>query len=75
MIHSSSIDISEIGATWNIGTITDKGIELLHIVIRREINIACQEETKRVAEKARDVENTSLGFATLEEIYREMGLA
>jgi hypothetical protein len=45
-------------ATWNIGTLTGKGRELVDTMVRRRVNIACVQETKWVGEKAREIENT-----------------
>ena len=45
-------------ATWNIGTLSGKGMELVDTMLRRKVNIACVQETKWVGEKAREIENT-----------------
>ena len=33
-------------ATWNIGLLTGKGLELVDTLIRKRVNIACLQETK-----------------------------
>ena len=43
-------------ATWNIGTLTSKTMELVDVMRRRKINIACLQETKWRGGKARELE-------------------
>ena len=45
-------------ATWNIGTLTGKTMELVEVMLRRKINIICLQETKWVGEKSREIEKT-----------------
>nr|XP_009631337.1 craniofacial development protein 2-like [Nicotiana tomentosiformis] len=49
--------------SWNIGTLTGKYIELVKILKKRKINIACVQETKWVGTKARDVDGFKLWYS------------
>ncbi|XP_059301993.1 uncharacterized protein LOC132053918 [Lycium ferocissimum] len=46
--------------SWNIGTLSGKSIELVKILKKRRINIACVQETKWVGPKAKDVDGYKL---------------
>ena len=41
--------------TWNLGTLTSKSRELVDIMKRRKINIACLQETKWKGDKAKEI--------------------
>ena len=41
--------------SWNIGTLTGRGMELVDTMIRRRVNIVCLQETKWVGEKAKEI--------------------
>jgi hypothetical protein len=43
-------------ATWNIGSLTGKLVELVDVMCRRKIDILCLQETKWVGEKAKVIE-------------------
>ena len=45
-------------ATWHIGILTSKTMELVDVMIRRRVSIACIQETKWTGEKAREIEDT-----------------
>lgn len=45
-------------ATWNIGTLTGKSMEVVDTMVRRKINFMCLQETKWVGEKARELDTT-----------------
>ena len=45
-------------ASWNIGSLTGKTMELVDCMVRRKIGIICLQETKWVGEKAKEIENT-----------------
>ena len=45
--------------TWNIGTFTGRGVELVDSLIRRRVNIASLQETKWAGSKAKEIENIS----------------
>ncbi|KAG5583105.1 hypothetical protein H5410_053732 [Solanum commersonii] len=49
--------------SWNIGSLTGKSIELVKILKRRKINIACVQETRWVGAKARDVDGFKLWYS------------
>ncbi|KAG5571748.1 hypothetical protein H5410_061514 [Solanum commersonii] len=48
---------------WNIGSLTGKSVELVKILKKRRINIACVQETKWVGSKARDVNGFKLWYS------------
>jgi len=50
-------------ATWNIGTLTGKSIELVDTMKRRRVNIACLQETKWKRKKAKDIDGFKLWYA------------
>ena len=47
-------------ASWNIGSLTGKSIELVKSLYRRRISIACVQESKWVGSKARVVDGYKL---------------
>ncbi|KAF3679455.1 hypothetical protein FXO38_02752 [Capsicum annuum] len=49
--------------SWNIGTLQGKSIELVKILRKRRINIACVQETKWVGSKARVVDGYKLWYS------------
>ncbi|KAF3631922.1 ATP-dependent RNA helicase A-like protein [Capsicum annuum] len=49
--------------SWNIGTLQGKSIELVKILSKRRINIACIQETKWVGSKARDMDGYKLWYS------------
>ena len=49
--------------SWNIGSLTGKSIELVKSLKRRQINIACVQETRWVGTKARDVDGFKLWYS------------
>ena len=50
-------------ASWNIGSLTGKSIELVKYFKRRHINIARVQETRWVGTKARDVDGFKLWYS------------
>ena len=50
-------------ASWNIGSLTGKSIELVKLLHRRMIDIACVQETKWVGAKAREVDEYKLWYS------------
>jgi len=50
-------------ASWNIGTLTSKSIELVQVLRRRKVNIACIQETKWVGAKAREIDGYKLWYS------------
>ena len=49
-------------ATWNLGTLTGKSLELIDTMKRRKINIACIQETKWKGEKAKEINGYKLWY-------------
>ncbi|WMV29994.1 hypothetical protein MTR67_023379 [Solanum verrucosum] len=49
--------------SWNIGSLTGKSIELVKILKKRKINIACVQETRWVGSKAQDVDGFKLSYS------------
>ncbi|KAL3355926.1 hypothetical protein AABB24_016872, partial [Solanum stoloniferum] len=49
--------------SWNIGSLTGKSIELVKILKKRKINIACVQETRWVGAKAREVDGFKLWYS------------
>ena len=47
-------------ASWNVGSLTGKSIELVKSLRRRVISIACVQETKWVGAKAREIDGYKL---------------
>ena len=54
LVHDSKLRL----ATWNIGTLTGKGTEIVDTMIRRKVNIICLQVTKWIGERFRKIENT-----------------
>ena len=61
-------------ATWNIRSLTDKTMELADVMSRREITIACFQETKWVGEKVREIENSGHKFYYTEKDRQKNGV-
>ncbi|XP_055824233.1 uncharacterized protein LOC129892673 [Solanum dulcamara] len=51
--------------SWNIGTLSGKSIELVKILKKKKINIACVQEIKWVESKAKEVDGSNIGFQCL----------
>ena len=49
-------------ASWNIGTLTSKSIELVKSLRRRKVSIACVQETKWVGAKVREIDGYKLWY-------------
>ena len=50
-------------ASWNMGTLTSKSIELVKGLHRRKMNIACVQETKWLGDKAREINGYKLWYS------------
>jgi len=50
-------------ASWNIGTLTSKSIEIVKILRRHRANIACIQETKWVGANAREIDGYKLWYS------------
>ena len=60
-------------ATWNIRSLLGKTMELVDVMSRSGISIACMQETKLVEEKVKEIENTDISF-TLVGIRIDKGM-
>ncbi|XP_019248752.1 PREDICTED: craniofacial development protein 2-like [Nicotiana attenuata] len=49
--------------SWNIGSLTSKSIELVNILQKRKINIACVQETRWVGSRAKDADGYKLWYS------------
>jgi len=58
-------------ASWNIRSLTGKYIELVKVLHRCKINIACIQETKWVGAKAKQIDGLS-GIQVLKEPQMEL---
>ena len=61
-------------ASWNIGSLTGKSIELVKILSRRRINIACIQETKWVGAKAREIDGYKLWYSGVKRTTNGVGI-
>ncbi|XP_055830866.1 uncharacterized protein LOC129899892 [Solanum dulcamara] len=60
--------------SWNIGTLSGKSIELVKILKKRKINIACVQETKWVGPKAKKVDGYKLWFSGKSRFKNVVGI-
>ena len=60
--------------SWNIGTLQGKFIELIKILRKRRINIACVQETKWVGSKDRDVDGYKLWYSCSDRHRNGVGI-
>ena len=54
LVHDHRIRV----ASWNVGTLTGKTLDLVDAMIRRRVSVACLQETKWTGEKARVIKDT-----------------
>ena len=54
-------------ASWSIGSLTGKSIELVKILHRRRISIACVQETRWVGAKAKEIDGFKLWCSGVRE--------
>ena len=52
-------------ASWNIGTLTGKSIELVKVLHRHKISIACVQETKWMGGKTKEIDEYKLWYSSL----------
>ena len=57
-------------ASWNIGSLTGKSIELIKALHRRKISIACIQETKWVGAKAKEIDGFKLWVFRCQENHK-----
>ncbi|KAF3670561.1 Myosin-15 [Capsicum annuum] len=67
------VDRLRVGS-WNIGTLQGKSIELVKILRKRRINMACVQETKWVGSKARNVDGYKLWYSGSERRRNGVGI-
>ena len=60
-------------ASLNIGSLTGRLVELVNVMIRRNVNILCGQETKWVGEKVKIIKPWVINFGILVEIEIVMG--
>jgi len=61
-------------ASWNIGSLTGKSIELVKVLHRRRISIACIQETKWVGSKAKEIDGFKLWYSGVERTTNGVGI-
>ena len=61
-------------ASWNIGSLTGKSIELVKSLRRRKISIACVQETKWVGAKARGIDGYKIWYSRSIKAKNEVGI-
>ncbi|KAF3642009.1 hypothetical protein FXO37_22703 [Capsicum annuum] len=69
----AGVDRLRVGS-WNIGTLQGKSIELVKILRKKRINIACVQETRWVGSKARDVDGYKLWYSGSERRKNGVGI-
>jgi len=61
-------------ASWNIGTLMGKSIELVKVLHRHKISIACMPKTKWVGEKAKEIDGYKLWYSGLNRAKNGVGI-
>ena len=61
-------------ASWSIGTLTSKSIELVKVLHRHRDNIACIQETKWVGAKAREIDGHKLLYSGCKRSRNRVGI-
>ena len=61
-------------ASWNIGSLMGKSIELVKSLRRRKISIACVQETKWVGAKAREIDGYKLWYSGSSKAKNGVGI-
>jgi len=60
--------------SWNIGSLIGKSIELVKVMHRRRISIACIQETKWVDAKAREIDGYKLWYSGVKRTTNGVGI-
>lgn len=60
--------------SWNIGSLSGKSIELVKILKKMKISIACIQETRWVGSKARDVDGFKLWYSAVSRDRNGVGI-
>ena len=61
-------------ASWNIGSLTSKSIELVTSLHRRRINIACVQEIKWVGAKVREIDRYKQWYSRPKKTRNGVGI-
>jgi len=61
-------------ASWDIGSLTGKFIELVKILHRRRISIACIQETRWVGAKAKEIDGFKLWYSGVKRTTNRVGI-
>jgi len=61
-------------ASWNIGSFTGKTIELVKVLHRCRISIACIQETKWVGAKAKEIDGFKLWYSGVKRTTNRVGI-
>ena len=61
-------------ASWNIESLTGKSIELVKILHRRRISIACIQETRWVGAKAKEIDGFKLWYSGVKRTTNGVGI-
>ena len=61
-------------ASWNIGSLTGKSIELVKILLKRRISIACIQETRWVGAKAKEIDGFKLWYSGFKRTTNGVGI-
>jgi len=61
-------------ASWNIGSLTGKSIELVKVLHRSWINVACIQETKWVGAKVKEIDGFKLWYSGVKRTTNGVGI-
>jgi len=61
-------------ASWNIGSLTGKSIELVKVLHRRMISMACIQETKWVGTMAKEIDGFKLWYSGVKRTTNGFGI-
>ena len=61
-------------ASWNVGSLSGKSIELVKVLHRRRISIACIQETKWVGAKAKEIDGFKLWYSGVKRTTNGVGI-
>ena len=61
-------------ASWNIGSLTGKSIELVKVLHRGRISTACIQETKWVGAKVKEIDGFKLWYSGVKRTTNGVGI-
>ena len=61
-------------ASWNVGTVTSKSLELVQALHRRKISITCMQETKWVGAKAPEIDGYKVWYSGGSRVRNGVGI-